>query len=268
MKQLTLTSSAHPLIREALKIKERRGRHGGTAFVIEGPHLIEMAHASLAADLKQVFFTEDFSSSRPGQRLLKLLKESSVQLVETSKRVIEKLADTETPQGIVAVLSLKPAALDAIPLKPMPLLVVCDGIRDPGNMGTIIRASDAAGADAVLLLPGSCDAFMPKAIRASAGSIFTVPVLSIGVEELVCFLAEQRIRLFAAEAHASHSLYAADFRAPVAIAFGNEAHGIGAALLKKSELLFRIPVIGRAESLNVAMAVSISLYEAIRQRGW
>src|SRR5271157_2966583 len=135
MKQLTLTSAAHPLIKEALKIKERRGRYGRVAFVIEGPHLIEMAHASPAADLKQVFFTEDFSTSRSGQRLLKLLKETSVQRVATSERVIEKLADTETPQGIVAVLSLKPAALDTMLLKTTPLLVVCDGIRDPGNLG-------------------------------------------------------------------------------------------------------------------------------------
>jgi len=267
MRRQQITSTVNPLIKEALRIKERRGRHGGAVFLIEGPHLIEMSLASPYASLKHVFFSEDFSAAREGRRLLKRLEETSVNLVETSKRVMEKLTDTETPQGIAAMVARKTVALDAIPFKTMPLLVVCDGIRDPGNVGTIIRASDAAGADAVLLTPGTCDAFMPKAIRASAGSIFTVPVLSAGVGELVSFLGERRMRLYAADVHTSHSLYETDFRAPVAIAFGNEAHGIGAELLRKADLLFRIPVIGRAESLNVAMAASISLYEAVRQRG-
>jgi len=262
-----ITSPANPVIKRALEIKERRGRHRGGEFLIEGPHLIEMALASPHASLKQVFFTEDFSSGREGRRLLKQLEETSVNLIETSKRVVERLADTETPQGIAAVLALKTVALDAIPFKAMPLLVVCDGIRDPGNIGTIIRACDAAGADGILLTPGTCDAFTPKAIRASAGSILTIPVLSAGIEELVSFLEERRMRLYAADVHASHSLYETDFRAPAAIVFGNEAHGIGAELLKKAHLRFRIPVMGRAESLNVAMAASISLYEAVRQRG-
>jgi TrmH family RNA methyltransferase len=263
-----ITSTANPLIKRALEIKERRGGHGGAALVIEGPHLIEMSLVSPYATLKQVFFTEDFSSSGEGGQLLKLLEEASVNLVATSNRVMEKLTDTETPQGIAAVLTLRTVALESVPFKAMPLLIVCDGIRDPGNIGTIVRAADAAGADAVLLTPGTCDAFTPKAIRASAGSIFTIPVLSAGVRELVNFLEERRMSLYAADVHASHSLYEADFRAPAALVFGNEAHGIRAELLNKADLLFRIPIIGRAESLNVAMAASISVYEAVRQRGW
>src|SRR5208283_5137391 len=154
MSPQVITSTVNPLIKRALEIKERRGRHRGADFLIEGPHLIEMSLASPYASLRQVFFTEDFSSSREGRRLLKRLEETSVSLVETSKRIMEKLSDTETPQGIAAVLALRTVALDTIPFKTMPLLVVCDGIRDPGNIGTIIRASDAAGADAVLLTPG------------------------------------------------------------------------------------------------------------------
>ncbi len=267
MSPQVITSTANPLIKEALRIKERHGRRGGAFFLIEGPHLIEMSLDSPYASLMQVFFTQDFSSAREGRRLLKRMEETSVNLVETSQRVMEKLTDTETPQGIAAVLELKTVSLDAIPLKNIPLLVVCDGVRDPGNIGTIIRASDAAGADAVLLTPGTCDAFIPKAIRASAGSIFTIPVLSAGVGVLMSFLEERRMRLYAADVHASHSLYETDFRESAAIAFGNEAYGIGAELLKKADLRFRIPVIGRAESLNVAMAASISIYEAVRQRG-
>ena len=148
------------------------------------------------------------------------------------------------------------------------MIVVCDGIKDPGNIGTIVRAADASGVDAVLLTPGTCDAFMSKALRASAGSIFALPVLpDTGVEEIVGFLAKRRIRLYAADVRASRSLYETDLRGPAAIVFGNEAHGIGAALFQNAEVLFRIPITGRAESLNVAMAASIILYEAVRQRG-
>src|SRR5208337_4735075 len=151
MNPQVIISPANPLIKRALEIKERRGRQGGAVFLIEGPHLMEMSLASPYASLKQVFFTEEFSSAREGRRLLKRLEETTVNLVKTSKRVMEKLTDTETPQGIAAVLALKTVALGAISLKTIPLLVVCDGIRDPGNIGTIIRASDAAGAAAVLL---------------------------------------------------------------------------------------------------------------------
>src|SRR5208337_2260488 len=97
-----IPSAANPVIKEALRIKQRRGRNGSAGFMIEGPHLIEMSLASPYASLKQVFFTEDFSSSREGRPLLKRLEETSVNLVETSKRVMEKLTDTETPQGIAA----------------------------------------------------------------------------------------------------------------------------------------------------------------------
>ncbi|MBF0557202.1 MAG: RNA methyltransferase [Nitrospirae bacterium] len=261
-----ITSTANPLIKEVLRTKEKRGV--GSSFVIEGVHLVDMALSCPAAVVERVFFAEHLINSEQGRRLMDRLKETTVQTIRASKKVIDKLSDTETPQGIVAVISLNVPSLDAIPLKAVPMLIVCDGISDPGNIGTIVRVADASGADAVLLTPGTCDPFMPKAVRASAGSIFALPVLpETGVEEIVGFLAERHIRLYAADVRASKSLYETDFRGPAAIIFGNEAHGIGANLLNKAELLLKIPVIGRAESLNVAMAASISLYEAVRQRG-
>lgn len=263
-----ITSTANPLVREVLRLKEgRRDRTGEVIIVSEGPHLVETALDCPAAGLRMAFFTERFYLSAPGRQLMDRLKETHVRMVEASQKVIDKLSDTETPQGIVAVLSLQVPSLDTVRLKACPMLAVCDGINDPGNIGTIVRAADAAGADAVLLTPGTCDAYAPKAVRASAGSIFSVPVLTdTGVEEIGVFLAERGIGLYAADVRAAHSLYETDFRRPAAIVFGNEAHGIGRALLDKADYRFSIPVIGRAESLNVAMAASISLYEAVRQR--
>ncbi|HAK88713.1 MAG: hypothetical protein A2077_05080 [Nitrospirae bacterium GWC2_46_6] len=265
MESVKITSSANPLIKEALKIKEKRARFKHEAFLIEGPHLIETASASPSVEIKRVFFTEEFSLKREGQRLLRQVSKRDVELIETSASVLSKLADTETPQGIVAVVSYESIGLNEISFRDVPFLVVCDGIQDPGNLGTIIRASDAAGADAVIILPGTCDAFMQKAIRATAGSLFNIPVIYSDAESLSHYLDSRNIVLYAADVHAKTSIYEADFKRPAVVAFGNEAHGVSGKLLKTAKGI-KIPIIGKAESLNVAMSASICLYEVVRQR--
>ncbi|MBI5212745.1 MAG: RNA methyltransferase, partial [Nitrospirae bacterium] len=170
-----------------------------------------------------------------------------------------------TPQGIIAVVSYESIGLNEISFRDIPFLVVCDGIQDPGNLGTIIRASDAAGADAVIILPGTCDAFMQKTIRATAGSLFNIPIIHAEPQMLFDFIDSRNIEMYAADVHAKTSIYEADFKKPAAVAFGNEAHGVSGKMLKKARGL-KIPIIGKAESLNVAMSASICLYEIVRQR--
>lgn len=263
MKYITITSLSNPLIKETLKLKKRSDRRG--PFLIEGPHLIEMALAAKAG-VQRVFFTEEFFSKREGQLLVRSIAKGTTQLIETSLPILSKIADTETPQGIIALVSCPSPALDEINFKAAPLLVVCDGIQDPGNLGTIIRAADAAGADAVIILPGTCDPFMPKAIRATAGSLFNIPVTFSEPEILVSYLDSRKIALCAADVHASSSVYDVDLSQPVAVVFGNEARGVSGIVLKKATIVAKIPIIGKAESLNVAMAASVCLYEAVRQR--
>ena len=267
MKFIEITSSANPIIKEALKIKEKHARYRYEAFLIEGPHLMEMAAASPDVEIKRVFFTEKFSANKEGQRLLRQLSKKEVQLVETSGHILSKLTDTETPQGIVAIVSCKIADLDKLSFKGTPFLVVCDGIQDPGNLGTIIRASDAAGADVVVILPGTCDAFMSKAIRATAGSLFNIPIVYSEQESFFNYLDLKNITLYAADVHAQTPIYEFNFKQPVAIAFGNEAYGVSKVLLKRAKGL-KIPIVGKAESLNVAMAASVCLYEVVRQRAY
>ncbi|MBI3592373.1 MAG: RNA methyltransferase [Nitrospirae bacterium] len=118
------------------------------------------------------------------------------------------------------------------------------------------------------MLPGTCDLFSPKAIRATAGSLFNIPVVCSEPDALTDYLESHKIKLYAADVHAQASLYESDLRQPVAIVFGNEAHGVSKPLLQKADSLLKIPIIGKAESLNVAMSASICLYEAVRQRGF
>lgn len=268
---IKITSPANPIIREAIKLKEKRAKYRHEAFLTEGLHLIEMAISSPSVEIKKVFFTEAFSTKKDGQRLLRQIGsrvKSQGQkdiFIQVSDQLLRKLADTETPQGIVAIVSYKTIGLDEINFKGIPFLVVCDGIQDPGNLGTIIRASDAAGADAVIILHGTCDAFMPKTIRSTAGSLFNIPIVYSEAEAIIEYLDSKNIALYATDVHAEESIYEFDFKSPVAVAFGNEAYGVSHALLKRAKGL-KIPILGRAESLNVAMAASVCLYEVVRQR--
>ncbi|MBA4348507.1 MAG: RNA methyltransferase [Thermodesulfovibrio sp.] len=266
MKYLSITSTANPIIKEAIKVKERHSNYRNDAFLIEGLRLIGVAAVSPDAAIKKVFFTEDFSSKREGRQLLKLIAKKDVRLIETSKHILSKLTDTETPQGVVAVVSYRLADISGIRFKGIPLLVICDGIQDAGNLGTIIRVSDAVNADAVIILPDTCNVFMPKTVRATAGSLFNIPIVHSEYAGFFDYIDSKDINLYAADIHSDNSIYETDLKIPLAIAFGNEARGVSKPLLKMAKRVFRIPIFGKAESLNVAMAASICLYETVRQR--
>lgn len=266
MKYAVISSVANPLIKEAVKIRKKPVRQ---AFFIEGEHLIETALASPDVEFKRVFFTHKVISGKEGRRLLGRIAQktgAADTIIEVSAGMLSKLADTETPQGIAAVVSHSTIKLKEINFRDVPFLIICDGIRDPGNLGTVIRVSDAAGADAVITLPGTCSAFNAKAVRATSGSLFNIPVICPGYDELEGFLGDNGIELYLADTRAEKSLYECNLRKPAAIAFGNEAHGASKSLLEMAAGLIKIPLIGRAESLNVAAAASICLYETARQR--
>lgn len=262
MRYTKITSAANQHIRDIVQIREKRAKFRHTAFLIEGPHLVEMA-LDAGVQIKEVFATEAFINTKEHQAMLKKITGTAF---EVSEQILIKITDTETPQGIVAVAGYEPGTLDTLSLKSNPLLVVLDAIQDPGNLGTIIRTADAAGADAVILLPGSCDAFMPKVIRATAGSLFNIPLVYTESDALVGWLSKKKIRLAATAADAGKTVFEADLSRGIAIVFGNEAHGVSDHLRKAADLLLNIPIFGKAESLNVATSAAICLYEAVRQR--
>ena len=262
MRYREIISASNSAIKEALKIKEREAG-SRSDFLVEGLHLLEMAFAS-GAGIKRVFVTHSFRSKN--EALLRQISGKGSELIETTEHILSKLSDTETPQGVTAVVSYKGYDLADISLRDNPLIVVCDGIRDPGNLGTIIRTSDAAGADAVILLPGTCDFLASKVVRASAGSIFSIPVLPAGPDAMIQWLREKSIKLVIADARASETVYEADLRKRLAFVLGNEARGVSEVVRAKGDLLLRIPIMGSAESLNVGVSAAVFLYETVRQR--
>jgi TrmH family RNA methyltransferase len=262
MRYTKITSLSNRHIRDIIQVREKRAKFRQTAFLIEGPHLVEMA-LNAGVQIKEVFASEAFINTKEHQATLKKITGT---VFEVSGQILKKIADTETPQGIVAVAECEPDKLDTLILKVPPFLVVLDAIQDPGNIGTIIRTADAAGADAVILLPGSCDVFMPKVIRATAGSIFNIPIVYAEPETLVDWLCKKKIQLAITAADAGKTVFEADLSGNIAIVFGNEANGISDHLRKAAGLSVNIPMLGKAESLNVATSAAICLYEHVRQK--
>jgi TrmH family RNA methyltransferase len=265
MRHTPLTGLSNPVIREALAMKEKRAKYRSESFLIEGPHVIEMA-LQPAVSLKRLFFSEEFARRRDGAGLLRKLSKRGIETHRVTGQILSRLSDTETPQGIVALATYRCKTFDELPLGDNPVFVVIDEVQDPGNLGTIIRTSDAAGADAVIILPNTCDAFMPKAIRATAGSIFNIPIVYSEIDGLIKGLRKKSIKILVTDTRARESIYDADLSVPLAFVFGNEAHGAGERIKKEADVLLRIPIPGRAESLNVATSAAICLYEGLRQR--
>lgn len=265
MNYIRITSHSNTKIRKAFDIKRGKSRVKHTSFLIEGPHLIEMA---LNADtpLSEVFFTEAFSRKKEGQRILSELSMHSNNIYEVTDQVFHKLTETETPQGIIAVAAYRPLSLNGLPLNENPLLIVSDGIQDPGNLGTIIRTADAVGADAVIILSGTCDVYMSKTIRATAGSIFNLPVVNAASDDFLDWLHSHNIKLAVTATDAQKTVFDAELQKPVAFVFGNEAHGVREAVKKAADMVLSVPILGKAESLNVATSAAVCLYEAVRQR--
>jgi len=251
-----ITSRHNPLIKEAMRIKDRKERG---LLLIDGEHCLEMAHAS-GIRIKRIFFSK-------GYRNLRFLRELSkeAELIETTGGIISILSDTVSPQGVVGIAEYRTSDIDNIQRRDAPVLMVCDRIGDPGNLGTMIRTADAAGIDAVIILPGTCDPFMQKVIRASAGSIFNIPLVFTSIDYLLKWLKERRLHLIVTSLKAEKTIFETDLTKGVALVFGNEAMGVSSELIAAADEIVRIPIIGKAESLNVATAASICLYESLRQ---
>jgi TrmH family RNA methyltransferase len=266
-----ITALTNPKIREVLEIKKRGGKQSPHAFLIEGPHLVEMYLLSRLKPVTQfhiakVFLSAAFLKKKNGQKLLKRLSHDADELFEVTENILYRISDAETPQGIIAVGSYVPPALSDLRLQQIPLLVVIDRVQDPGNLGTIIRTADACGSDGIMLLPGTCDALTPKAIRATAGSIFNIPVVHIDPDTLKYWTQKHRISITVAAARAELNMYDADLSKPLAVVFGSEAHGVSKRIKQAASLSLNIPIYGEAESLNVASAAAVFLYETLRQR--
>ena len=224
---------------------------------------------ALAADwpVEVVLYTRQTVASERVRHILAKAKARQVNRREISPVLCRRLADTETPSGIMALVKRPDYQLKDIFRNQPSLLVLADGIQDPGNLGTIIRSADAAGAQGVIVTKGTVDLYNSKVIRATMGSFFHLPVVMVGaLEELRDFMATFNLQLIAGQQKAPKLINEVNLTLPTVLAVGNEAHGLSPEILNLAQHTVSIPMPGKAESLNAAIAVSIMLYETIRQR--
>jgi len=233
---------------------------------IEGPKLLEEA---LRAGLrvKTIFVAQ--GPDRVSQRLLdKLQVGRGVEVLELPKKLLDQALATETPQPIAALVEPPNWTWSHVlnQNQKKTLIVVLAGIQDPGNLGTILRSAEAFGATGVVSLPGTVNAWNPKAVRASAGSVFRVPLLAASVDECFARLREAGVKVLATTARGTKQADLVELGGPVALIIGNEGNGVPADLAAKADGAIAIPCPGPVESLNAAVAASVLLYEASRQR--
>lgn len=253
----------NPRVKALSRLARRRYREKEGKFIVEGPHLVAAALTS-AWPVEGVYFTPDFAAQKG--EVLTLARQRGVPLYELPTTVFSRLAATETPQGVLAVVKIPEIALEAL-LRPQPLVLVVDGLQDPGNLGTLIRTAQAAGATGAILLAGTVDLYSPKAVRATAGALFHLPVVQdLPWAEALRFLQTAGLTLVVADPRGETPFYAADFTGPVALVIGSEGTGPRPEVIKSASRRVFIPMPGGAESLNAAVAGSLLLYEVVRQR--
>jgi TrmH family RNA methyltransferase len=227
--------------------------------VLEGSKVIsEALDAGIA--LEAIFVAPDADAVRP---LLQRALDAGVRVHTLQAGLIERVADTVTPHPVMAIAPWIDVPLEDV--RTSDFIVVCVDLRDPGNAGTVLRSAEAAGASAVVFCDGSVDVFNPKTVRASAGSLFHVPVVNGGsVDDVLGTIGAWGVRRLGTVAHGGTAYDEVDLTVPVAIVLGNEAHGLPAGVTLDQEV--SIPMAGSGESLNVGMACSVLCFEVARQR--
>ena len=231
-------------------------RHAAEAFVVEGVRLVEEALAA-GWPLQFVLYTAELSSR--GQELIKQLEAKNIETELVADTLLNSISETETSQGILAVLSYS-----LLPLPPsLDFVLIPNSIRDPGNLGTLLRSAAAAGVQAVLLPPETTDAFAPKVLRAGMGAHFRLPIRALGWDEIRA--ATRSLKVYLADMQGS-PCWQTDFRSPLALIVGGEAEGATQAARKLAGASVCIPMPGKAESLNAGVAGAILMFEVVRQR--
>lgn len=257
-----ITSTKNPRVAAAAKLKKRAFRDREARFLVEGAQVT--VEAIDAGRVEVLFHTTDEHGRM--DPIVERARESGVRTEAVTQQVVEHLTSTVTPQGIVGVATYMDVPLAELAPDPS-LVVVLSAVRDPGNAGTILRSADAAGADAVVFGEASVDVYNAKTVRASAGSLFHLPVVrNAPVAEALETLRGRGMQVLATAGEGELSIYEVDLSAPTAVVLGNEAHGVDPAVRAHADATVRVPIRGGAESLNLAAAAAVTLFEAVRAR--
>ncbi|HSF97290.1 MAG TPA: RNA methyltransferase [Ornithinibacter sp.] len=266
MAELHVTSASNPRLKAVLALRRRRVREDEGLTVVDG---FEELRLALDAGVvpETVLHCPELMIDPSGQgELVQRARELGASTIRLSRTAFEKVAYREGPDGFLAVVPVAGVALSDLYLPADPLVLVCEGLEKPGNLGAVLRTADAAGVAAVVAAAPVTDWGNPNVVRASKGTVFSVPVASATTEEVIAWARRHGIRLVATTPDTDTPHTAVDYRGGVAIAVGTEKEGLTGAVLDAADARVRIPMVGRVNSLNAATAAAVVVYEAVRQR--
>lgn len=259
-----LENPRSPRVRAVAKLAKRSARQETGRYLLEGPQAVREALKFAPHAVEELYATP--TALERHSDLAEAARREGIEVQFAAEAVIEAMADTVTPQGVVALARQTPTSVrDVFAASPL-LIAICEEVRDPGNLGTIIRAADAAGADGVVLTGRTVDPYNPKVVRATTGSLFHLPVAIGGdLAGVVQRAHDAGLTVLAADV-GGDDLFSAradgTLAAPTAWLFGNEARGLEDSAVALADRSLRLPIFGRAESLNLATAASVCLYES------
>jgi TrmH family RNA methyltransferase len=262
-----ISSLQNPRLKQLVRLRDRRPRDEAGVFLVEGYREIRRALEKKVA-FQELYFAPDWFLGENEPALIQQAAAAGAQLFELTKDAFAKIAYRERPDGLLAVAPQWKRSLADLETAGGrdPFLLIVEAIEKPGNLGTILHSADAAGVDGVIVCDPVTDLFNPNVVRSSTGVLFSVPVAIAGAAAVRSWLRERGIRAVATTPAAEKLYTAVDLRGPLAIVMGSEQYGLSEYWLKESEERVRIPMAGQADSLNVAMATIITLFEAVRQR--
>ena len=264
-----LTSIHNPLVKQIVHLRDRHERDKTGLFLIEGYR--EILRATDAGwTLNQLLICSDLFLGVNEPALIQSIASRGTSILTTSETVFRKISYRDRPDGLLAIAPQRVMTLDQLLIQRtgphLPFYVVAEAIEKPGNLGTILRSSDAVGVSGLIVCDRCTDIYNPNVVRASVGTLFTVPTVEAEGEETLQWFKKQEIAILAATPQASHEFTRVDLVRPLAIAVGTEQLGLSERWMQQADLQVRIPMNGIADSLNVAMATTLLLYEVYRQR--
>jgi len=273
----TISSLQNPRVKHLVKLRDRRPRDEAGVFLVEGYRQVRRALDKNVA-ITELYVCPEWYPAGQGNEpaLIQEAQAAGAKVFQLTKEAFGKVAYRERPDGLLALApQWRKGLADLAALlagkndvtRPDPFLLVVEAIEKPGNLGTILRSADAAGVDALIVCDPVTDLFNPNVVRASTGVLFSVPVIIAGSEEVREWLRARGVRAVATTPSANKLHTEIDLRGPLAIVMGSEQYGLSDYWLREADARVRIPMAGQADSLNVAMATIITLFEAVRQRG-
>ncbi len=260
-----ITSPHNPRVKLAARLRDHRQRSKEQRILIEGAREISRAIAAGVA-LQEVFVCVELCRSAEAKQLLEILPGSAAEVLEVSEQVFSRLAFGQRAEGVVAVAVVPSHRPENLVLRENPLVAVLEGVEKPGNIGAVLRSADAAGVSALVLADPRTDLYNPNAIRASLGTIFTLPVATAAGDDALAWLRTKGLQIVAARVQGSVAYTEIDYSRPTAIVLGSEAAGLSPLWTGGDIRAIRLPMLGAADSLNVSAAAAVLFYEALRQR--